>query len=78
MRTGLILHTSPAGVPLRGNNIINKLFSEASSPTICILWLCLRKLSKQLYHCFGGKQAQGLHFGLSEQGRVARGGCLLR
>ena len=30
-------NTTPAGVPLCSNNINNKLFSEASAPTICIL-----------------------------------------
>ena len=40
------------------------------------LWLRLQTLCKHLFYCFGEKQAQGLHFGLSEQERVARGGYL--
>jgi len=33
----------------------------------------LQTLCKHSFCCFGEKQAQGLHFGLSEQERVARG-----
>jgi hypothetical protein len=46
-------NTTPAGVPPYSNNIINRLFSEASSPTIFILWLCLKTRHKHLFYCFG-------------------------